>query len=81
MPARDICHAVTDDGAGPAWDRGRDARDHGPGELEPGELGSGLAGLAERPRAAGAGISAGEGRGGKGFRLRVRVPAGRFSVS
>lgn len=77
----EVAAEVTDDGAGPAWDHGRDARDHGPGELEPGELGSGLAGLAERARAAGAGISAGEGRGGNGFRLRVRVPAGRFSVS
>jgi two-component system, NarL family, sensor histidine kinase DesK len=62
---------VADDGVGPALDSAR----------RPGELGSGLAGLAERARAVGAEVSAGEGRGGKGFRLRVRVPAGQFSVS
>jgi two-component system, NarL family, sensor histidine kinase DesK len=62
---------VADDGVGPALDSARG----------PGELGAGLAGLAERARAVGAEVSAGEGRGGKGFRLRVRVPAGQFSVS
>ena len=45
-----------------------------------GEHGSGLTGLTERARALGAEINAGEGRGGKGFRLLVRVPARRFSV-
>jgi two-component system sensor histidine kinase DesK len=55
---------VADDGVGPSWDAGRD----------PGERGSGLAGLAERARSAGGEISAGEGRAGKGFRLLVRVP-------
>ncbi|HTS97312.1 MAG TPA: hypothetical protein VMI33_11875 [Streptosporangiaceae bacterium] len=59
---------IADDGVGPAWAGGD----------EPGEHGSGLTGLTERARGAGARISAGEGRGGKGFRLLVRVP-GRFS--
>jgi two-component system, NarL family, sensor histidine kinase DesK len=62
---------VADDGVGPGWDAG---------QPRPAELGSGLAGLAERARAAGAEISAGEGQGGKGFRLRVRVPARRLSA-
>ncbi len=62
---------VADDGVGPAWDAGPHAGGH-----RPGGPGSGLAGLAERARGASAEISAGEGRGGKGFRLRVRVPAG-----
>jgi two-component system, NarL family, sensor histidine kinase DesK len=62
---------ITDDGVGPAWDA-----DQGPGEHH----GSGLSGLTERARAAGAEISTGEGPGGKGFRLQVRVPAARFSA-
>ena len=57
---------VADDGVGPAWGSG--------------ERGSGLTGLTERARELGAEISAGEGRGGKGFRLLVRVPASRFSA-
>ena len=57
---------VADDGVGPAWGSG--------------ERGSGLTGLTERARELGAEISAGEGRGGKGFRLVVRVPASRFSA-
>jgi two-component system, NarL family, sensor histidine kinase DesK len=61
---------VADDGVGPSWDGA-----HAPGEHD----GSGLAGLTERVRKAGAEISAGEGPRGKGFRLLVRVPAGRFS--
>jgi two-component system, NarL family, sensor histidine kinase DesK len=60
---------IADDGVGPAWDT-----DRRPGEHQ----GSGLSGLTERARAAGAEISSGEGPGGKGFRLLVRVPAGRF---
>ena len=59
---------IADDGVGPAWTGGD----------EPGAHGSGLVGLTERARGAGAQLSAGEGRGGKGFRLLVRVP-GRFS--
>jgi two-component system, NarL family, sensor histidine kinase DesK len=62
---------IADDGVGPAW--GTDPR---PGEHH----GSGLSGLTERARGAGAEISTGEGPGGKGFRLQVRVPAARFSV-
>jgi two-component system, NarL family, sensor histidine kinase DesK len=60
---------VADDGVGPAWDT-----DSRPGELH----GSGLSGLTERAREAGAEISTGEGPGGKGFRLQVRVPAARL---
>ena len=59
---------IADDGVGPAWDA-----DPRPGEHQ----GSGLSGLTERARAAGAEISSGEGPGGKGFRLLVRVPAPR----
>jgi two-component system, NarL family, sensor histidine kinase DesK len=59
---------IADDGVGPAWDAAR------PGEQQ----GSGLSGLTERARAAGAEISSGEGPRGKGFRLLVRVPAARF---
>jgi two-component system, NarL family, sensor histidine kinase DesK len=56
---------IADDGVGPAW--------ASPAGL--GERGSGLTGLTERARGAGAQITAGEGRGGKGFCLRVRAPA------
>jgi two-component system, NarL family, sensor histidine kinase DesK len=76
----DSAAEVTDDGIGPSWDRAAGSRDHRADGLESGEPGSGLAGLAERALAAGAEINAGEGRGGKGFRLRVRVPAARFSA-
>jgi two-component system, NarL family, sensor histidine kinase DesK len=60
---------ITDDGVGPAWDT-----DPRPGEHH----GSGLSGLTERAREAGAEISTGEGPGGKGFRLQIRVPAARL---
>jgi two-component system, NarL family, sensor histidine kinase DesK len=62
----EVTAEVADDGVGPSWDAAR-----GPAELD----GSGLSGLTERARKAGAEISAGEGPGGKGFRLLVRVPA------
>jgi two-component system, NarL family, sensor histidine kinase DesK len=62
---------VADDGVGPCWDAGPGQGEHG---------GSGLAGLSERARSAGAEISAGEGPDGKGFRLLVRVPVDRFSM-
>jgi two-component system, NarL family, sensor histidine kinase DesK len=61
---------IADDGVGPGLDA-----DPLPGEHH----GSGLSGLTERARAAGAEISSGEGPNGKGFRLLVRVPAARFS--
>jgi two-component system sensor histidine kinase DesK len=64
---------VADDGVGP----GLGADQHGTASHGSGPPGSGLAGLAERARTAGAEISAGEGPGGKGFRLLVRVPADR----
>jgi two-component system, NarL family, sensor histidine kinase DesK len=67
----EVTAEVADDGTGPAWDPGSD-----PGPARPAEHGSGLTGLTERARQAGAQISAGEGHGGKGFRLLVRVPAG-----
>jgi signal transduction histidine kinase len=60
---------IADDGTG----RARDADDGG-------EHGSGLAGMAERAREAGAELTAGEGPGGKGFRILVRVPASRSSA-
>jgi two-component system, NarL family, sensor histidine kinase DesK len=62
LAAGDLTAEVADDGAGPAIP----ARD---------EHGSGLAGLAERAREAGAQLTAGEGRDGTGFRLLVRIPA------
>jgi two-component system sensor histidine kinase DesK len=82
----EVAAEVADDGVGPAWDCGPNPGEHrsgahNPGQHRPGQLGSGLAGLAERARGAGAEISAGAGHEGKGFRLRVRVPAGQFSVS
>ena len=61
---------IADDGAGPARKTGGAAGEHG----------SGLTGLTERARGAGAEITAGEGRGGKGFRLLVRVPGPRLSA-
>jgi two-component system, NarL family, sensor histidine kinase DesK len=61
---------IADDGVGPAWESGAD----------PGGHGSGLTGLTERARSAGAQITAGEGPAGKGFRLLVRVRSTRFSV-
>ena len=66
----EVTAEVADDGTGPAWDAGLDSGGGGSGEH-----GSGLTGLTERARRVGAEISAGEGRGGKGFRLLVRVPA------
>ena len=68
---------VADDGVGP----GLGADRHGTASHGSGPPGSGLAGLAERARAAGAAISAGEGPGGKGFRLLVRIPADRASAA
>ena len=63
---------IADDGVGPAWQAGSgEPGADGPGI---GEHGSGLTGLTERARLAGAQISAGEGAGGKGFRLLVRAP-------
>ncbi len=62
---------IGDDGVGPPWEAGRSPGTRG---------GSGLTGLTERARNAGGEISAGEGPGGKGFRLLVRVPGGRFST-
>jgi two-component system, NarL family, sensor histidine kinase DesK len=71
LTAEDAAAEITDDGVGPAWDA----------EPLPGEHhGSGLSGLTERAREAGAEISTGEGPGGKGFRLQVRVPVGQFSM-
>jgi len=70
ITADEVSAEIADDGVGPAWDA-----DRRPGEHQ----GSGLSGLTERARAAGAEISSGEGPGGKGFRLLVRVPATRFS--
>ena len=67
----EVAAEVADDGVGPGWGPGPDSGPPGPGEH-----GSGLTGLTERARQAGAQISAGEGREGKGFRLLVRVPAG-----
>jgi two-component system sensor histidine kinase DesK len=61
---------ITDDGVGPAWDA-----DPRPGGHQGG---SGLFGLTERAGQAGAEISTGEGPGGKGFRLQVRVPPARL---
>jgi two-component system sensor histidine kinase DesK len=77
---------VTDDGVGPGLEASHGASSHGAaghgrGEPGAGPPGAGLAGLAERARRAGAEISAGEGPGGKGFRLSVRVPADRASVA
>ena len=70
ITADEVSAEIADDGVGPAWDADRRTGEH---------QGSGLSGLTERARAAGAEISSGEGPGGKGFRLLVRVPAARFS--
>jgi two-component system, NarL family, sensor histidine kinase DesK len=70
IAADEVSAEIVDDGVGPAWDADRRTGEH---------QGSGLSGLTERARAAGAEISSGEGPGGKGFRLLVRVPAARFS--
>jgi two-component system, NarL family, sensor histidine kinase DesK len=65
---------VADDGVGPGWEPGQPGpAGHGPRPAN-GSHGSGLSGLTERARDAGAEISAGEGHGGKGFRLAVSVP-------
>jgi two-component system, NarL family, sensor histidine kinase DesK len=69
---------VADDGVGPGLEAGPGS---GPGQDGSVTQGSGLAGLAERARNAGAEITAGEGPGGKGFRLSVRVPADRARVA
>ena len=71
VTGQDASAEITDDGVGPAWDA-----DPCPGEHH----GSGLSGLTERAHAAGAEISTGEGPGGKGFRLQVRIPVAEFSV-
>jgi two-component system, NarL family, sensor histidine kinase DesK len=86
----EVTAEVADDGVGPAWSSGPGSGPPGPhgdgGGRDrtrgsgPGGPGSGLTGLTERARSIGAEISAGEGRGGKGFRLLVRIPAGRFSA-
>jgi two-component system, NarL family, sensor histidine kinase DesK len=72
----EVIAEVADDGVGTAWGPGPDSGPPGPAER-----GSGLTGLTERARQVGAQISAGEGQGGKGFRLLARVPDGRFSAS
>jgi two-component system, NarL family, sensor histidine kinase DesK len=72
VTVQDASAEITDDGVGPACDA-----DPRPGEHH----GSGLSGLTERAREAGAEISTGEGPGGKGFRLQVRIPVGQFSMS
>jgi len=72
VAAAAVTAEIADDGVGPGLEPGA-----GAGGQDPGPPGSGLAGLAERARHAGAEISAGEGPGGKGFRLLVRVPADR----
>jgi two-component system, NarL family, sensor histidine kinase DesK len=69
IAADEVSAEIADDGVGPTWDAERRAGEH---------QGSGLSGLTERARAAGAEISSGEGPGGKGFRLLVRVPAARL---
>jgi two-component system, NarL family, sensor histidine kinase DesK len=66
VTAQDTAVEIADDGVGPAWAAEGGGR---------GDHGSGLTGLAERARAAGAELSAGEGPKGKGFCLRVRAPA------
>jgi two-component system, NarL family, sensor histidine kinase DesK len=69
VTAGEVSAEIADDGVGPGLDA----------EPRPGEdHGSGLSGLTERARAAGAEISSGEGPDGKGFRLLVRVPAARL---
>jgi two-component system, NarL family, sensor histidine kinase DesK len=70
VAADEVSAEIADDGVGPGLDA-----DPRPGEHH----GSGLSGLTERAIAAGAEISSGEGPNGKGFRLLVRVPAGRLS--
>jgi two-component system, NarL family, sensor histidine kinase DesK len=70
ITADEVTAEIADDGVGPGWDADRHGGEH---------QGSGLSGLTERARAAGAEISSGEGPGGKGFRLLVRIPATRFS--
>jgi two-component system sensor histidine kinase DesK len=67
VAAGELIAEVADDGTGPVRSAERGAR----------EQGSGLAGLAERARKAGAQFSAGAGPGGSGFRILVRVPADR----
>jgi two-component system, NarL family, sensor histidine kinase DesK len=71
---------VADDGVGPAWQTRSGSGESGVPRPGIGEHGSGLTGLTERARLAGAQISAGEGPGGKGFRLLVRVPLTGTSV-
>jgi two-component system sensor histidine kinase DesK len=65
--AGELIAEVADDGTGPVRSAERSAGGHG----------SGLVGLAERARKAGAQFTVGEGLGGSGFRILVRVPAGR----
>jgi two-component system, NarL family, sensor histidine kinase DesK len=79
--AGEVTAEIADDGVGPSWGPGPDSGPSDSGLSGSGPSGSGLTGLTERARQVGAQISAGEGPGGKGFRLLVRVPAGRFSAS
>jgi two-component system sensor histidine kinase DesK len=71
---------IADDGVGPAWQAGSGSGESAAGLSRAAEHGSGLTGLTERARLAGAQIGAGEGPGGKGFRLLVRVRLTRTSV-
>jgi two-component system sensor histidine kinase DesK len=68
VTAAEVSAEIADDGVGPGLDA----------DPRPGEHGSGLSGLTERARAAGAEISSGEGPNGKGFRLLVRAPVTRL---
>jgi two-component system, NarL family, sensor histidine kinase DesK len=70
VTADEVSAEIADDGVGPPWEAVAHSGEH---------QGSGLSGLTERARAAGAEISSGEGPNGKGFRLLVRIPADRFS--
>jgi two-component system, NarL family, sensor histidine kinase DesK len=80
VTADEAAAGITDDGVGPAWPTESGSGEPAAGLPGTGEHGSGLTGLTERARLAGAQISAGEGSGGKGFRLLVRVPPTRLSV-
>jgi two-component system sensor histidine kinase DesK len=71
---------IADDGVGSAWQAGSGSGEPAAAGPGIGEHGSGLTGLTERARLAGAEISAGEGPRGKGFRLMVRVPLARLGV-
>jgi two-component system, NarL family, sensor histidine kinase DesK len=79
VAASEASAEIADDGVGPAWQPRSGSDEPPPGTPGIGEHGSGLTGLTERARLAGAQISAGEGPGGKGFRLLVRAPLARLS--